>query len=177
VNQRKSPRGKVTICLVNTYDKLKWHDIHSRNIARAAPLCQYTEFNLCLLEFPFKEDYKDFLLKEVKENTTIGEGGRYIEELLNHGKLTAINDPNKLKGVFIATTSKPEKSYDIEVITKNIREGDDSIFFIGLGRRGLPREIRKMANYHLDITGEGISLETCSAIGFIIGRIYEKINL
>jgi len=34
-----------------------------------------------------------------------------------------------------------------------------------------------MTNYHLDITGKGISLETCSAIGFIMGRIYEKINL
>ncbi len=177
VNQQRSHKGKVTICLVNTYDNLKWHDIHSRNIARAAPLCYYTGFDLCLFDFPFKEDYKEFLLKEVKENTTIGEGGKYIEELINHGKLTAVNDPNKLKGVFIATTSKPEKSCDIETLTKNIIEGDDSIFFIGLGRRGLPREIRKMTNYHLDITGKGISLETCSAIGFIMGRIYEKINL
>jgi len=177
VNQQRSHKGKVTICLVNTYDNLKWHDIHSRNIARAAPLCYYTGFDLCLFDFPFKEDYKEFLLKEVKENTTIGEGGKYIEELINHGKLTAVNDPNKLKGVFIATTSKPEKSCDIETLTNNIIEGDDSIFFIGLGRRGLPREIRKMTNYHLDITGKGISLETCSAIGFIMGRIYEKINL
>lgn len=177
MNQQRSHKGKVTICLVNTYDNLKWHDIHSRNIARAAPLCYYTGFDLCLFDFPFKEDYKEFLLKEVKENTTIGEGGKYIEELINHGKLTAVNDPNKLKGVFIATTSKPEKSCDIETLTNNIIEGDDSIFFIGLGRRGLPREIRKMTNYHLDITGKGISLETCSAIGFIMGRIYEKINL
>ena len=177
MNQQRNHKGKVTICLVNTYDKLKWHDIHSRNIARAAPLCHYTGFDLCLYDFPFKEDYKEFLLNEVKENTTIGDGGKYIEELIKHGKLISVNDPRKLKGIFISTTSKPEKQCDLKVITENIRKGDDSIFFIGLGRRGLPIEIRKMTTYHLDITGEGISLETCSAIGFIIGRIYEKINL
>ncbi|HNU62638.1 MAG TPA: DUF531 family protein [Methanofastidiosum sp.] len=177
MSQQRSPKGKVTICIVNTYDKLKWHDIHSRNIARAAPLCYYTGFDLCLFDFPFKEDYKEFLLKEVKENTTIGDGGKYIEELIKHGKIVATDDPNKLKGVFISTTSKPEKNCDLDTIAKNIREGDDSVLFIGLGRRGLPREIRKMTTCHLDITGEGISLETCTAIGFIIGRIYEKINL
>ena len=177
MNKQRNQRGKVTICLVNTYDKLKWHDIHSRNIARTAPLCYYTGFDLCLFDFPFKGDYKEFLLNEVKENTTIGEGGRYIEELIKHGKLIAVDDPKKLKGIFISTTSKPEKQCDLNTITDNIKKGDDSIFFIGLGRRGLPMEIRKMTACHLDITGEGISLETCSAIGFIIGRIYEKINL
>lgn len=177
MSRQRNHKGKITICLVNTYDKLKWHDIHSRNVARAAPLCFYAGFDLCLFDFPFKDDYKEFLLKEVKENTTIGEGGKYIEELIKHGKLIAIDDPKKIKGVFISTTSKPDKSCDFNNITKNIIEGDDSVFFIGLGRRGLPMEIRKMTTCHLDITGEGIPLETCTAIGFIIGRIYEKINL
>lgn len=177
MNRQKGHKGKVTICLVNTYDKLKWHDIHSRNVARAAPLCYYAEFDLCLFNFPFKEDFKYFLLNEVKENTTIGEGGKYIEELIKHGKLAAVEDPNKIKGVFISTTSKPEKSCDLNTISNNIRKGEDTVLFIGLGRRGLPREIRKMTSYELDITGEGISLETCAAIGFIIGRLYEKINL
>ena len=90
MSRQRSHKGKVTICLVNTYDKLKWHDIHSRNIARAAPLCFYTGFELCLFDFPFKDDFKEFLLKEVKENTTIGDGGKYIEELINHENLLSL---------------------------------------------------------------------------------------
>jgi len=39
--------------------------------------------------------------------------------------------------------------------------------YIGLGRRGLPREVFEFCRYHLDITNKRISLETCTAIGII----------
>jgi hypothetical protein len=41
------------------------------------------------------------------------------------------------------------------------------IFLVGLGRKGLPGALIKRASLHLDITGEGISCETCTAIGAI----------
>jgi len=38
---------------------------------------------------------------------------------------------------------------------------------VGLGHKGLPRELFARARYHLDITGQGIPLETCTAIGAV----------
>ncbi len=37
----------------------------------------------------------------------------------------------------------------------------------GLGHKGLPRELFDMAQYHLDITSKGVSLETYTAIGAV----------
>ncbi len=38
---------------------------------------------------------------------------------------------------------------------------------VGLGHKGLPGEMFKRAQLHLDITGMGVALETCTAIGAV----------
>nr|WP_279385221.1 DUF531 family protein [Methanosarcina barkeri] len=41
------------------------------------------------------------------------------------------------------------------------------LFLVGLGHKGLPKELFERGKYHLDITCKGLSLETCTAIGAI----------
>lgn len=154
----------IVICLVNTYDKLKLHEIHLRSIARAAPLCYAFNMHLALLDFPFWRRVED-VAEDVSEYTTIGEGGKYLIELVEEGKLHLIDKIPAHFGVSVATTSKPDprKSLDVDDLP-NLRS---ATFLIGLGRRGLPANILKSARYHLDITRQEVSLETCTAIGAI----------
>jgi hypothetical protein len=64
----------IVLCLVNTYDKLKKHEIHLRSIARAAPLCYAFGLHLALLDFPFWKSELE-VAEEVANYTTIGNGG------------------------------------------------------------------------------------------------------
>ncbi len=157
------------ICLVNTYDKLKLHEIHLRTIARAAPLCYAFNFHLALLDFPFWKNEKE-VAKEVSEYTTIGEGGKYLIELFESGKLHLIDKIPAHFGEVIATTSKPDKNKSLSY--EDISNFPSATFLIGLGRRGLPKELLKSVRYHFDVTQRGISLETCSAIGAIAMAIH-----
>lgn len=154
----------IVLCLVNTYDKLKLHEIHLRSIARAAPLCYAFNIHLALLDFPFWKTSEE-VARDVADYTTIGNSGEYLLKLSEEGKLHLIDRIPAHFGVSIATTSKPDpaKSLDIE----NLPNLNSATFLIGLGRRGLPSDILKSARYHLDITAQGISLETCTAIGAI----------
>ncbi len=68
-------------------------------------------------------------------------------------------------GVQVATTSKPDSKKSIGI--DDLPDLGSATFLIGLGRRGLPADILKSARYHLDITQQGVSLETCTAIGAI----------
>ena len=158
----------ITICLVNTYDKLKLHEIHLRSIARAAPLCYAYGFHLALLDFPFWEDV-DEVVKQIRDYTTIGEGGRYLEELRNMGRFHLIEKIPSHFGEIVATTSKPEKK---TLSLEDIRRLKSACFLIGLGRKGLPKDLIKKAKHNLDITFKGVSLETCSAIGAITAIIW-----
>jgi len=152
------------LCLVNTYDKLKLHEIHLRSIARAAPLCYAFNIHLALLDFPFWKRSEE-VVRDVAEYTTIGDGGKYLLKLSEEGKLHLIDKIPAHFGVSVATTSKPDptKILDIEALPSL----SSATFLIGLGRRGLPSNILKSARYHLDITTQGVSLETCTAIGAI----------
>ncbi len=97
----------ISICLVNTYDKLKKHEIHLRSIARAAPLCYAFNFHLALLDFPFWKREKE-VAEEVADYTTIGDGGKYLLKLAEAGKLHLIEKIPAHFGELVATTSKPD---------------------------------------------------------------------
>ncbi len=153
----------LTLSLYNSYDKNRAHDIHLRSIARAAPVCYATGFNLCLVGFPFRDP-----LAEVLGNTTIGEGGRFLGILASRQEFMHSDDIS-LPQERIITTSKPDedKSLSLQQLIDKIRGGMDANIMVGLGRKGLPRNIRKKGRYHLDITGQGVPFETCTAIGYI----------
>ncbi len=50
---------------------------------------------------------------------------------------------------------------------QGILHHDSYLFLVGLGRKGLPKSIIKQTSNHLDISSEGTSCETCTAMGAI----------
>lgn len=173
----------LTLGIVNTYDKIKVHEAHYRSIARAAPLAYAFGFNLALFDYPFKMSTEE-LMNFVKDKTTIGSSGRYLEELFRAGRFFVFDLPEKgfqpQFGAPVVTTSHPEKNKEIsiEALSLLVNKKKSFLFLIGLGHKGLPQELFDMAQYHLDITGKGVSLETCTAIGalpaIIAGRAGQK---
>ena len=158
----------MVICLVNTYDKLKLHEIHLRTIARAAPLCYAYDFHLALYEFGFWKT-KGELIEDIVEYTTIGKGGKYLRELDNAGRLHVIRSVPAHFGDVIATTSKIEEK---RLAIDDLKSLKSACFLIGLGRKGLPKDLIKRAKYTLDVTFRNVSLETCSAIGAIAALVW-----
>jgi Uncharacterized protein conserved in archaea len=166
----------LTLGIVNTYDKIKVLDAHYRAIARAAPICYAFGFSLALFDFPFKMT-ADELVEYVADKTTIGESGKYLKMLHEKRHLFVFDLPKKgfqsQLGSVVVTTSKPEKKFSIttEAIADEIIHNKSFLILVGLGRKGLPKDLFILAKHHLDITSQGVSLETCTAIGCIPAHI------
>lgn len=161
----------IVLCLVNTYDKLKLHEIHLRSIARAIPLCYAYDFHLALYDFPFWKDVRD-VVKDVVEYTTIGHPS-YAYNLLEKNRIHLIDKFPAHFGDLIATTPNPDssKALSFEDMVRVISERSTT-FLIGLGRKGLPKDLMEKAKYHFEATGRGVSLETCTALGVIATTIH-----
>lgn len=162
----------LTLGIVNTYDKIKILDAHYRAIARAAPICHAFGFHLALYDFPFKMTAEE-LVAYVMEKTTIGESGSYLKILYEKNHLSVSDLPKKgfpsQFGEIVITTSKPDTKRQvtpIKIAEKALRNRS-FLFLVGLGHKGLPKELFERGKYHLDITSKGLSLETCTAIGAI----------
>lgn len=162
----------LTLGLVNTYDRIKVLDAHYRSIARAAPIACGYGFALALFDYPFKMDAGE-LCDFVADKTTIGRSGKYLHEMLELNRFFVFDLPKKgfqpQFGVPVVTTSGPDpkKSISPVALADEIQKGGSYLLLVGLGHKGLPRELFEMARYHLDITGQGIPLETCTAIGAV----------
>jgi len=183
---RKISMGRVTIGLYNSYDPTRFVEAHRRVIARAGPLCLAFDFNLALFGFPFADmgRKQDRELKRPEEvagwlctTTSIGEDGRYTRELAGKGRfhifdLTRGGFPPQL-GKVVLTTSKPDerKSVSVEGAVKLSMESSICLVF-GLGPHGVPGKVFHTARHHMDVTGTGRSLETCTALGAVAGAMY-----
>lgn len=173
----------LTLGIVNTYDKIKVLDAHYRAIARAAPICHAFGFSLALFDFPFKMT-PDELVDYVADKTTIGESGKYLRMLHEKKHLFVFDLPKKgfqpQLGSVVVTSSKPEKKFSIttEAMADGIMHNKSFLILVGLGRKGLPKDLFSLARYHLDITSQGVSLETCTAIGcipsYLMGIVHAK---
>ncbi|GAB6103071.1 DUF531 family protein [Thermococcus atlanticus] len=167
----------LTLALYNSYDPKRLHEAHLRAIARAAPVCRAFNFHLALIGFPIEGSPRE-VAEGIAGGTTIGEGGRYLLELAEGGRLHLLDFPRRgypaQFGHVVATTRKPleEKEISPAEVARRALRGESFFLVVGLGRHGLPKETFKLAEYHLDITdGKRISLETCTAIGVIPAKI------
>lgn len=162
----------LTLGIVNTYDKIKLHEAHYRSIARAAPVAYAFGYNLALFDYPFKMSAQE-LVKFVKDKTTIGGSGKYLEELFKEGRFFVFDLPEKgfqpQFGASVVTTSHPvkEKQINPRALAELINKKKSFLLLIGLGHKGLHEELFELARYHLDITSSGVSFETCTAIGAV----------
>ncbi len=167
----------LTLGIYNTYDRIKVVEAHYRGIARAAPVAYAYGYNLALVGFPY-EFTQDELVAFVKDNTTIGSSGAYLQKLHDERRLFVMDVPEKgfpaQFGSLVVTTSRPEKKKAIssQEVAAMMARKKPLFILIGLGRKGLPKEYFEMAPHQLDITdGKGISFETCTAIGAIAARL------
>ncbi len=163
--------GRLTLGLFNTYDTQKLHEIHRRSVARASALCYAFDINLALFGFPLPKKREE-AIETIKGTTTIG-GGEYIEVLADMQRLNFFDFPVRgfppQLGTPVATTSKPheKKLVTPRQIRERLRAGESILLIMGLGRRGLPKEILESVREHLELTGKSVSLETCTAMGVI----------
>lgn len=169
--------GRVTIGLYNSYDPVKFHESHRRALARAGPLALAFDCNLATFGFPYEKELSTPIevANWVSTTTSIGESGSYLVELSQKGRFSCFDFPKKgfppQLGEVVVTTRKPDpgKAMSSSQVKHLIKSGRSVLLLFGLGPHGLPKEIFELSSKHLDITGRGMSLETCTALGAVVG--------
>jgi hypothetical protein len=166
ISQSKDKEDTVNpvLGLYNTYDK-KLGSAHLRAIARAAPLCWAYDLDLAIFNFPIKN--KKELINLVIKDTSVGKGGVYLEKLYKNKRIKIYGSvKDKKTDNIIATTSHPYP--EKKITTQEISHLNGELcFLIGVGKIGLPKNILDHSKHHLEFTGVGVSLETCSAMGVL----------
>lgn len=174
--------GRVTIGLYNSYDPVKFREAHRRALARAGPLALAFDCNLATFGFPYDGELSTpaEIARWVSTTTTIGEDGEYLVELAGKGRFSAFPFPKKgfppQLGEVIVTTRRPSegKSVTPEQVRSTLTSGRSVLLLFGLGPHGLPKELFELTGKHLDITTRGMSLETCTALGAVVGSLLGK---
>lgn len=171
--------GRVTIGLYNSYDPVKFHESHRRVLARAGPLALAFDCNLATFGFPFDSELTTpaEIARWVSTTTSIGEGGKYLVDLAEKGRFAKFDFPKKgfppQLGMPVITTRKPytEKQTKVAALRELVASGQSILLVFGLGPHGLPKDMFRAGRWHLDITERGMSLETCTALGAVIGSL------
>lgn len=183
VNHEETVTGtRNLLAIYDTYEGgLK--PVHSRMVARAAPLCYAFDLDLALMGFPTTD--LDRIIELSVNDTNIGKGGQFIMKLKDENRISLIecstNDPPwdwSDIGMPVATTSDPKKgrSIDIKSAVKRAKKNHPTsrvCLIMGLGKRGLPASLIESVPHHLEITGVNVPLETATAMGilaYILGK-------
>lgn len=172
-------KGRVTVGLYNSYDPRKFREAHRRALARAGGLVKAFDMNLALFGFPFPDDISKptDLAEWVAGTTSIGEGGAYFVELASEGRFLSFPYPSKgfppQLGEPILTTSKPDESKSITPVevAAMVSSGKSVLLLFGLGPHGIPKSSASIPKLNMDVTGGSYSLETCTALGAVIGML------
>lgn len=179
---------RCTLGLFNSYDPVRFHEAHRRALARAAPLALAFGMNLAAFGFPFDEGRRrekpggvdlrtpQDVARFVADSTTIGEGGAYFVELAEKGRFQAFPSPEggfpPQLGEVLLTTAKPDEGKGIGLAAaRGLLAERSTLLVFGLGPRGVPKDVRRMAARHLDVTAGRYSLETCTAMGVVVGAL------
>lgn len=171
--------GRPTIALYNSYDPKNFREAHRRALARAGPLALAFDLNLATFGFPFPRDLgtPQEIADWVATTTSIGEHGGFLKELTAKGRFQTFDHPHRgfppQLGEAVLTTRKPDlgKKRDLDEVVAMLAKGQSVALIFGLGPKGAPKEVFEMARHHLDITPGGFSLETCTAMGAVVGAI------
>jgi hypothetical protein len=154
-------------------------EAHRRALARAGPLALAFGSNLALFGFPFPEEPRTpkELAEWVAGTTSIGKDGEYFIELAEKGRFQSFPYPGKgfppQLGEPILTTSRPDPKLSVtpNEVKSMLATGKSVLLIFGLGPHGVPKEAACIPRYNMDITGDGYSLETCTALGAVIGAL------
>lgn len=171
--------GRLTIGLYNSYDRVRFSEAHRRALARAGPLALAFDCNLATFGFPFDRKLSTpiEICEWVASTTSIGEGGSYLKDLAEKGRYSSYDYPKKgfppQLGWPIITTRKPTAKLSVgaDALRRALKSGQSLLLVFGLGPHGLPNDVFEMGRSHFDVTGKGLSLETCTAMGAVVGLI------
>jgi hypothetical protein len=175
--------GRLTLALYNSYDPVRLAEAHRRALARAAPVALAYDANLATLGFPFDAELRtpDEVAMWLSSTTSIGKGGELLIRLADEGRFHTFDLPRKglppQLGTMVATTSRPDpaRRVDNRWVARELAAGRSRCLVFGLGPKGLPRETIAFAKHHLDVTGKGVALETCTAIGAVPAAVSEAL--
>ena len=173
--------GRLTLALYNSYDPVRLAEIRAHTDDEAAAL---DDANLVTLGFPFDRelrtpvDVADWLAT----TTSIGKGGDLLVQLAAEGRFMVFEMPRKglppQLGTVVATTSRPDKGRAVDPAwaAGELSAGRSLCLLFGLGPKGLPRDVIDLSRHHLDVTGKGVALETCTALGAVPAAITEALR-
>jgi hypothetical protein len=172
------PGTRHVLALVDTYEG-GLGEVHLRAVARAAPLCDAFGLDLALVGFP--TDNLGALLKQAMAETSIGESGAHIQDLVAGGHVHLVRATHRAApdfaalGYVVATTPEPDraKAHDFLGCLREaqVAKATRIVVLMGLGRKGLPATFLKAAPAHLELTGRNVHLETATAMGVIADRM------
>jgi hypothetical protein len=176
--------GRATIAIWNSYDPGNFREAHRRILARAGPLALAFEFNLATFGFPVPKDLTtpQEIADWIATTTSIGEDGSYLKELTRKGRFQTFPYINKgfppQLGEVVLTSCNAEgkKKRSVAEVVDMLKQGSSVCLVFGAGPKGVPKEVHEMATHHLDITFGGYSLETCTALGAVVGVIAHKLR-
>lgn len=176
--------GRPTIALYNSYDPKSFREAHRRALARAGPLALAFDLNLATFGFPFPQELTtpQEIADWVATTTSIGEHGGFLKELTAKGRFQTFPYPNRgfppQLGEAVLTTRKPDpgKKREVDEVVTMLTKGQSVLIIFGLGPKGAPKEVFEMTRHHMDITPGGFSLETCTAMGAVVGVIAYKLR-
>lgn len=175
--------GRVTIGLYNSYDKLRFAEAHRRAACRAGALAWAFEANLATFGFPYDEaDVEAETPKELAawlaDSTTIGDDGDALRSLADAGRFDVFELPDpgfppQVGRVVLATRRPdPDKARSVPDVAGSLAQGESQCLVFGLGPRGVPGDLRDVADAHLDVTGQGRVLETATAMGAVVAAVH-----
>jgi hypothetical protein len=172
--------GRVTLGVMNMYDRRTMREPHRRAIARAGALAAAFEANLALFAFPMPAAVKtpEQLALWSGEKTTIGQDAEYFQRIAREGRVGLFPEPKAgfppQLGTPILTTSIPRlgKTVNAEGLAERLVGGESILLVFGLGPHGLPLEIRKSCEADFDVTEGGYSLETATAMGAVTAAVW-----
>ncbi len=170
--------GRVTLGIYNSYDRTRFAEAHRRALARAGAVAAAFGCNLVTFGFPFDRlDAPDVAARDtrsiarlVADSTTIGEGGRYFVELADAGRFHIEDMPGRgfppQYGAPVLATSRvaPGEGVTAAGLAARLARGESILLIVGLGPHGFPASLEKIVRDRWDITGRGLSLETCTAM-------------
>lgn len=177
-------RGRVTIGIYNAYDPKTFREPHRRVIARAGDLAMAFGMNLALFGFPIPEDARtpveiaDF----IAGTTSIGAHGGNFQKLAELGRFQTFPFPNRgfppQLGKVVLTTCKPSKGKQMRTseLAALIEGGQSVLLVFGIGPHGTPKEVHDISDIDYEVTGGCFSLETCTALGAVCGKIDAVLN-
>lgn len=172
----------MTLGLYNSYDPQRFAEAHRRALARAGAVASAFDTNLATFGFPFSDlahqvgeeldvGHPAQLARWVAQSTTIGKSGRYFIEIAEAGRFHVEALPKKgfppQYGQTVLATSRvgPDANAKTQQLADELASGQSLLLVVGLGPHGFPRKIEQHAHALWDLTGKGVSMETCTALG------------